>query len=160
LSRKIAKLLHVPHLELNKLIIREKLYDSYDKVDKTFEVNVSRLQSLDKRFAVYKYDGARLQDVKLRKALFSLKQESTIKEVLAAIKGVTSKKTIIIDSHLSHYIRCDLCIVLRTNLKDLKRRLLRRGYSKKKIEDNMQSEIFRICLEEAKALKRSILVLE
>jgi len=160
LSRKIARQLHAHHLELNRTIIKDKLYESYDKNDKTFDVDATKLRFLSSRFAKYAYDKSRKQDVKLIKALSKLKQESTAREMLASIKGITSKETIIIDSHLSHYLKCDLCIVLRTRLKDLKKRLIKRGYSKKKIEDNMQSEIFEICLEEAKALKRSILVLE
>lgn len=66
---------------------------------------------------------------------------------------IASEKNIIIDSHLSHYIPCDLvdlCIITKCNLKVLKKRLEERGYDKKKVSENLDSEIFGVCEEEAK----------
>ena len=62
-------------------------------------------------------------------------------------------KGIIIDSHLSHFLPkkyVDLCIVTKTELKTLQKRLLKRKYSKEKIRENLDAEIFDVCLEEAK----------
>jgi adenylate kinase len=64
-----------------------------------------------------------------------------------------SKKNIIIDSLLSHYLPkkyTDLCIITKCNLKELKKRLEKRRYSKEKVRENLDSEIFDICLNEAK----------
>ncbi|MGC9294096.1 MAG: adenylate kinase family protein [Thermoplasmata archaeon] len=46
----------------------------------------------------------------------------------------------IVAGHLSHYMRCDAVIILRSHLKDLENRLKLRGYSKKKIMDNVEAE--------------------
>lgn len=63
-----------------------------------------------------------------------------------------SKKGTIIDSHLSHYLpakNIDLCIVCKCSLKTLKKRLKQRNYSKLKIRENLDAEIFDVCLTEA-----------
>ncbi len=46
----------------------------------------------------------------------------------------------IIAGHLSHYMKCDYVIVLRSHLKDIERRLKLRGYSNEKIMDNVEAE--------------------
>jgi len=65
----------------------------------------------------------------------------------------TSGKQLIIDSHLSHYLPkkyVDRCIITKCSLKELQKRLKKRKYSKEKIGENIQAEIFDICLDEAK----------
>ena len=42
--------------------------------------------------------------------------------------------------HLSHYARCDKVVVIRAHLKDIEIRLSKRGYSRSKIMDNVESE--------------------
>ncbi len=72
-----------------------------------------------------------------------------------------SKKGLIIDSHLSHYLPkkyVDLCIVTVCDIKVLKNRLKKRGYNVKKIKDNLEAEIFEVCLTEAKEKKHNLLV--
>jgi len=74
-----------------------------------------------------------------------------LKKVL--IKEISKSKNLIIDSHLSHYLPkkyVDLCIVTKTDLKQLKNRLKKRKYSSEKIIENLDAEIFDICLNEAK----------
>jgi len=73
-----------------------------------------------------------------------------------------SKEGLVIDSHLSHFLPnkyVDTCIVTRCKLKTLKRRLTRRGYDKDKIKENLESEIFEVCLIEAKENKHKIIEL-
>ena len=73
-----------------------------------------------------------------------------------------SKENLIIDSHLSHYLPkkyVDLCIVTKCNLKTLKKRLEKRKYTKSKIRENLDCEIFDICLNEAKENKHNIFVI-
>jgi len=63
-----------------------------------------------------------------------------------------SKKKAVIDSHLSHYMPVelvDICVVTKCDLKLLSMRLKKRGYPESKIKDNLQCEIFDICLNEA-----------
>lgn len=72
-----------------------------------------------------------------------------------------SKDNLVIDSHLSHFLPkkyVNLCIVTKCELKILKKRLQKRKYSKEKIKENLQSEIFDICLNEAKENKHKIII--
>ncbi len=55
----------------------------------------------------------------------------------------------IIDSHLSHFICVDIVIVLRLEPKYLRKRLEKRYKNKFKIEQNIESEIFSICVHDA-----------
>lgn len=65
-----------------------------------------------------------------------------------------AKKPLILDSHISHQLPKEmvhLCIVLTSsNLKILEKRLKQRKYSKPKIRENLDSEIFQVCLNEAR----------
>lgn len=71
---------------------------------------------------------------------------------------------LIIPSHLIHNLPkryVDLCIIVKcSNLKKLKKRLLERKYSQKKVMENLQCEIFDVCLEEAKKKKHQILIID
>ena len=73
------------------------------------------------------------------------------------------KESLVIDSHLSHYMDkkyVDLCIVTKCNLKELKKRLEKRNYSKEKIRENLDADIFDVCLNEAKEEGHNVLVVE
>ena len=74
-----------------------------------------------------------------------------------------SKKDLVIDSHLSHYLPkkyVDLCVVTKCDLKVLKKRLEKRKYSKEKIRENLDVEIFDICLNEAKEKGHKVKVVD
>ena len=87
------------------------------------------------------------------------KFERLVKEKLAE-----AKKGLIIDSHISHLLPkklVDLCIVLIcSDLKKLEKRLQKRNYSKKKIRENLDAEIFQVCLAEAKEKGHRVLVFD
>lgn len=73
----------------------------------------------------------------------------------------SSKERLVIDSHLSHYLPSkyvDICIVTKCSVKKLRNRLKKRGYSKAKIEENVDAELFDVCLNEAKELGHKIKV--
>ena len=79
------------------------------------------------------------------------------------IEKIKSSGNIIIDSHMSHYLPkkyVDLCIVTKCEIKVLKNRLKKRNYSLSKIKDNIEAEIFDVCLLEAKKRKHVILVVD
>ncbi|MGM5484653.1 MAG: adenylate kinase family protein [Nanobdellota archaeon] len=64
-----------------------------------------------------------------------------------------SEDTILIEGHLAHYLPEEMspaCIVCRTELKQLKERLTKRGYSQEKVRENLDSEIFETILTEAR----------
>jgi adenylate kinase len=63
-----------------------------------------------------------------------------------------NSKGIVIDSHLSHYLpkeHVDLVIITKCDLKTLRKRLEDRGYSKEKVRENLDAEIFDVCRIEA-----------
>lgn len=73
-----------------------------------------------------------------------------------------SKESLVIDSHLSHYLPkkyVDLCIVTKCSLKTLEKRLKKRKYNKKKIRENLDCEIFDVCLNEAKENKHKTMII-
>jgi len=79
------------------------------------------------------------------------------------IKLIKTKKKLILDSHLSHYLpkkHLDLCIITKCDLKTLEKRLKKRKYPPKKIRENLDSEIFDICLNEARELKHKIAIVD
>ncbi len=84
------------------------------------------------------------------------------KEIIKKIKK--EKENFILASHLAHYLPkryVDLCLITKcSDLKELKKRLQKRKYSKKKIEENLQCEIFDLCLNEAKEKKHKILLVD
>jgi adenylate kinase len=54
----------------------------------------------------------------------------------------------------------DLCIVTKCGLKTLEKRLKKRGYKKQKIRENLDCEIFDICLNEAKEKGHNIKIID
>ena len=70
---------------------------------------------------------------------------------------------LIIDSHITHHLPASLvkvCIVLTcSNLKILHARLQKRKYSKQKIRENIDAEIFQVCLDEAKERGHKVIVM-
>ena len=63
-----------------------------------------------------------------------------------------SKKVLIIDSHFSHFLPKKLvkiCFVVKCDLKEVKKRLELRGYSEKKVKENVETEVFDVCFVES-----------
>jgi len=70
---------------------------------------------------------------------------------------------VVVDSHLSHFISAKLvalCIVCTCPLPVLKRRLERRGYSARKVRENLDAEIFEICAREAEDSGHKLLIVD
>ena len=126
IAKKIAKEKNYKYVDINNLIIKNKLHQGYNKKLKT-----------------------RLVDTKiLNKFLIKLIKNS-------------KEKGLVIDSHFSRYLPSkyvSLCIITKTDLKRLKKRLQKRKYSKAKIDENMESEILDICLVEALENKHKVKV--
>lgn len=122
----IAKKYNLKYVDLNGLIIKNKLYEKYDRKLKTYIVDIKKLNRY-------------------------------------LIKLVKKEKNLVIDSHLSHYLDnkyVDLCIVTKCDINILKKRLMKRRYSKEKIRENLDAEIFDACLVEALENKHKIKVID
>ena len=91
----------------------------------------------------------------------TLKNLSIKKYLNTKIKSNKKFKGIIIDSHISHHLPkkyVDICIVSKCGIKELNKRLKRKKFHKSKIRENLQAEIFDICLNEAKEKKHKIVI--
>jgi len=88
--------------------------------------------------------------------------EQKLAQVL--VKSIeTSQKKLVIDSHLCQYIPkkyVELCIVTKCELKELKNRLEKRKYATAKVKENMDCEIFDICLTEAKEAGHKVFIVD
>ena len=74
-----------------------------------------------------------------------------------------SKNNLVLDSHLTHYLPSkyvDLCYVTKCELKELKKRLEKRKYSKEKIRENLDAEILDVCLTEALENKHKVKIID
>jgi adenylate kinase len=72
-------------------------------------------------------------------------------------------KYLVLDSHIAHLLPKKLvyrCLLLTCDLKKLKRRLVGRKYSTRKIQENLQAEIFQVCLEEAQEQRHQVTVVK
>ncbi|MBI4177242.1 MAG: adenylate kinase family protein [Candidatus Aenigmarchaeota archaeon] len=66
------------------------------------------------------------------------------------VSGEAEKnENLIIESHLAHYFKADIVFVLRTGIKELRRRMEKRGWEKAKIEENLEAERLNQVLGEA-----------
>ena len=57
------------------------------------------------------------------------------------IKKIKIADNTIVEGHLAHYIKSDICIILRCSPDELKRRLSKRRWKKLKIYENLSAEI-------------------
>lgn len=125
-AKKLAREKHYKYIDANEIIKKERLYDSYDKTFKTYDVDINKFK---------KYF------------------EKLIK---------SSKENLIIDSHLSHYLSPKLvtqCLITKTSIPVLRSRLKKRKYSQKKIQENVDSENFDICYNEAVELGHKVKII-
>ncbi|MSR86346.1 AAA family ATPase [Candidatus Woesearchaeota archaeon] len=107
-----------------------------------------------------------IQDYKLREKYERKRQTYVVDEKKLSkilIKLIKVHKDLIIDSHLSHFIpkkHVDICIITKTDLKVLKKRLEKRKYNKAKVKENLDAEIFEICHTEAQDQGHNIILVD
>lgn len=71
-------------------------------------------------------------------------------EVLSEKIGARLTKNCVVDGHLSHLLSLEgIVIVLRTNPRELEKRLVKKGFSKRKIAENLEAEALDVCLVES-----------
>ena len=71
-----------------------------------------------------------------------------------------AKSNLILESHYAHDLPNDFTIILRCNPGELRKRMKKRGWPSKKIEENVQAEIMEICLSEALEHGREVLEID
>ena len=95
-----------------------------------------------------------------KKRCYDLDRKKVLR--LVDIKRAEDATPLIIDSHIAHQLPrklVDLCVVLTcSDLKKLNKRLQRRGYGPAKIRENLDTEIFQVCFEEAGELGHRVVL--
>ena len=132
IAKKLAKSLGYHYIDVNKLISKNKLSEGYDKKRKTRVVDTQKLN----RFLI---------------------------ECINQLKTNKRIKGLVIDSHFSHYMPkkyVNLVIVTKCDINELNKRLKKRKYSKNKIRENLQAEIFDVCRNEALLGKHKVSVID
>lgn len=66
------------------------------------------------------------------------------------------KGNFVIEGHLAHFCKGDFCIVLRTNPKELEKRLKKKKWNSSKIKENVDAEIIDVCLQEALQINKNV----
>lgn len=128
LAKRLSLLLGYAYFDVNLFVKKAHLYSSYDRKRQSYVVDETKL-------------GQELVKVRLK----------------ALQKG---EKGIIFDSHMSHFLPskyANLCIVARCSPKALQNRLAKRGYPPAKVRENLEAEIFEVCLSEAREFGHRIL---
>ncbi len=131
LAKKLSLLLDYTYFDVNSFIKKAHIYCSYDSKRRCYVVDTAKLAG----------------------KLVKVRQD--------ALK--TGKTGLILDSHLSHFLPpkyADLCIVARCSFRTLKHRLAKKGYGKAKIRENLDAEIFEVCLSEAHELGHKVLIFD
>ncbi len=79
------------------------------------------------------------------------KRDGTIIPKMAELRKALNQEQGIIDGHLAceFKLRNSFVIVLRTNPKELKKRLKERGYKPKKIKENIEAEALDYCTQKS-----------
>lgn len=85
----------------------------------------------------------------------SIVNESRLKNEIRKLKG-----DFVIEGHLAHFCDGDIIIILRTEPKELIKRLKAKKWPYKKIQENMDAERMEIILEEAKKLHDNVIVID
>ncbi len=139
IAKKLAKALDYRYIDVNRVIKKHKLSEAYDKKRKCKVIDVK----------------------KLNKVIIATIKALGGAEGAGGQEGLTPG--VIIDSHMSHLMPkryVDLCIITKCDLKTMERRLKKRRYSQQKVKENLECEIFDVCLEEAKQKKHNILTVD
>jgi len=66
-----------------------------------------------------------------------------------------SHKNLVLDAHYSHEMPCDVVIVLRTELGELRKRMVKKKWKEGKIKENLEAEAMDICKQEALELNKN-----
>ena len=133
LAEQLSKRYGYLRLDLNRFIKENRLREKYEKKRRTWLVDIAKLKKI------------------LLKKINKIKTRDHAPKVL------------VIDSHLAHHLpkkSVNLCIVTTADLKTIQKRLEKRRYSRVKIRENLDAEIFQVCLNESKEIGHRPMILD
>lgn len=131
LAKKIAKKHSYKYIDLNNIMVKNRLYSGYDRKLKTYLVDIK----------------------KSNKLMISLIKEAKKNNE----KGIVIDSHL---SHYLPSKYADVCIITKTSLKNLKKRLQKRRYADNKIKENLEAEILDVCLIEALENKHKVRIVK
>lgn len=94
---------------------------------------------------------------------YDVDTKKLVKYIQAHILDKYRGEGLVIDSHLSHCLPpklVTLCVVVKCDIKLLKKRLKKRNYPEKKIRENLDAEIFDVCLIEATEANHNVFAVD
>jgi len=152
LSKGLAKKLGYEYIDVNKLVSKEKLSCGYDSKRRCKIIDVKKMNKVLVKI-INNFGKPMIK--KTNKKIINNK--NNLNKKIKKVKGV------VIDSHLSHYVpkgHVDVCVVTKCDLKELSKRLNKRGYGKGKVRENLDCEIFDVCFNEAKEKGHKVIVID
>lgn len=130
LSKRLAKALSFEYVDVNQVILKDRLRSGYDQKRKVIIVDETKLsRSLTRR----------------------------IRAAGETTRGMVIDSHL---SHHVRPSSVDACLVTVCDLKTLARRLKKKGYSAAKVEENIQAEIFDTCAQEARELGHKPVIID
>lgn len=76
-------------------------------------------------------------------------RDSLVADIDAIADRLSDRDGVLVESHLAHHLEADRVVVLRCRPDELERRLLHRGESERKAEENAEAEALDVILSEA-----------
>lgn len=98
-----------------------------------------------------------------RKRKTNVVDEAKLSKSLVKLINAKKEAKLVIDSHMSQCIPAkyvNLCVVTKCGLKVLKKRLEKKGYDADKVRENLDAEIFDVCLNEAFEAGHKLLIVD
>ena len=104
----------------------------------------------------YGYEIVSVEDLATRHWAITGKDLREVDVDKLADKMERGERMVMLDGHLSHYLKPDICIVLRCHPDILEKRLRERDYDEQKIRDNVEAEAIDLILIEAVELNEKV----
>lgn len=91
-----------------------------------------------------------------QRKLSSPKHEVDVKKLASAMRSLQRKKSYVVEGHLACEIKLpsDFIFILRSHPDILKKRMAKRGYGKKKIDENLMAEMLDYCTQRVEHVYR------
>ncbi len=91
---------------------------------------------------------------------YDRKRESRIVGTKRMGPAVRRMERVVLAGHFAHELPCDCIVVLRCGLPELRARLERRGWSERKVRENVEAELFGVVEEEARGKGKRMVVVD
>jgi adenylate kinase len=84
-----------------------------------------------------------------------------IKKLRQEVSRISRReRNLILESHYSHDMPCDVVVILRTNPAELRERMKKAGWNRRKTEENIESEIMEVVRTEALESTKKVLEID